>query len=61
MKEKKLFLLARKLVTIGRSKVIFQKLNFLYGFHWKKKYSNKRILFQANRKSVSNSRHAEFV
>ena len=30
---KKLFLLARKLVSIGRSKVTFQKLNFLYGFH----------------------------
>ena len=30
---KKRFPLARKSVSVGKYKVIFQKLDFLYGFH----------------------------
>ena len=33
MEEKKWFPLATKLLPASRRKVIFQKLDFLYGFH----------------------------
>ena len=40
--EKKWFPLARKSVSTSKNKVIFQKLNFRYGFHQQKKSPNKK-------------------
>ena len=58
---KKWFILARKSVSTSRNKFIFQILDFPYGFQWRKKSQNKRILFQVDRKSSSTSRNGEFV
>ena len=57
MKEKKWFPQARKSVSTSRNKVIFQK----FDLQTEKKYLNKRILFQVDRKSVSTSGNEEFV
>ena len=58
---KKWFLLARKLVSTSRNKVVFQKLDFPVVSTNRKKSPNKKILFQVDRKSVSTSRNGEFI
>ena len=60
MKEKKWFPQARKSVSTSRNKVIFQKFDFPVPTN-RKKYLNKRILFQVDRKSVSTSGNEEFI
>ena len=58
MEEKKWFPPVRKSVSTSRNKSLFQKLDFHYQI---KKFPNKRILYQVDRKSVSTSRNGEFV
>ena len=60
MEEKKWFPLARKSFSARRNKVIFQKLNIPVSTN-RKKFLNKKILFQPDRKSVSASGNEEFV
>ena len=55
---KKWFLLARKSVSTSRNQVIFQKSDSPFS-SIKKKYLNKLMVFQLNRKLVSTSRNGK--